>query len=112
MKTEPIVPAAVDFSDPAAPRAPAFDDLYYPHSGAFAQAQQVFLAGNGLPDRWRGRERFTILETGFGLGNNFLATWAAWRDDPLRCKHLCFVSIEKHPLSLAEIGRASCRERV
>ena len=106
MKTEPIVPAAVDFSDPAAPRAPAFDDLYHPHSGAFTQAQQVFLAGNGLPDRWRGRERFTILETGFGLGNNFLATWAAWRGDPARCERLCFVSIEKHPLSAPDLERA------
>ena len=53
---------------------------------------------SGLPERWRGSARFTILETGFGLGNNFLATWAAWRDDPRRSESLCFVSIEKHPL--------------
>ena len=66
----------------------------------------MFLAGNGLPARWRGRERFTILETGFGLGNNFLATWAAWRDDPARCERLFFVSIEKHPLSAADLARA------
>ena len=77
MRTAPIVAATVDFSDPAAARAPAFDDIYHPKNGAFAQAAQVFLAGNGLPARWRGRARFTILETGFGLGNNFLATWAA-----------------------------------
>ena len=106
MKTTPIVAATVDFSDPAAARAPSFDDLYHPRSGAFAQAQQVFLAGNGLPARWRGRERFTILETGFGLGNNFLATWAAWRDDPARCERLFFVSIEKHPLTVADLVRA------
>lgn len=106
MKTTPIVAATVDFSDPAAARAPAFDDLYHPKSGAFAQAQQVFLAGNGLPQRWRGRERFTILETGFGLGNNFLATWAAWRDDPARCERLFFVSIEKHPLLPPDLVRA------
>ena len=106
MRTAPIVQASVDFSDPAAPRAPAFDDLYHPASGAFAQAQHVFLAGNGLPERWRGRARFTILETGFGLGNNFLATWAAWRDDPARCERLFFVSIEKHPLRVADLARA------
>jgi tRNA 5-methylaminomethyl-2-thiouridine biosynthesis bifunctional protein len=106
VKTTPIVPATVDFSDPAAARAPAFDDVYHPRSGAFAQAQQVFLAGNGLPVRWRGRQRFTILETGFGLGNNFLATWTAWRDDPERCERLFFVSIEKHPLSAADLTRA------
>ncbi len=106
MKTTPIIAATVDFSDPAVARAPAFDDLYHPKSGAFAQAQQVFLAGNGLPRRWHGRERFTILETGFGLGNNFLATWAAWRDDPARCERLFFVSIEKHPLSPPDLVRA------
>jgi tRNA 5-methylaminomethyl-2-thiouridine biosynthesis bifunctional protein len=106
VKTAPIVAASVDFRDPAAPRSPTFDDLYHPRSGAFAQAQQVFLAGNELPARWRTRERFTILETGFGLGNNFLATWAAWRDDPARCERLFFVSIEKHPLSAADLARA------
>ena len=105
MRTAPIVPASVDFNDPAAPRAPAFDDLYHPVSGAFAQARHVFLAGNGLPERWRGRTRFTILETGFGLGNNFLATWGAWRDDTARCERLFFVSIEKHPLRLEDLQR-------
>jgi tRNA 5-methylaminomethyl-2-thiouridine biosynthesis bifunctional protein len=106
VKTTPIIAAEVDFSDTAAARAPAFDDLYHPKCGAFAQAQQVFLAGNGLPGRWRGRARFTILETGFGLGNNFLATWAAWRDDPARCGRLFFVSIEKHPLRATDLARA------
>ena len=106
MRSAPIVQPTVDFSDPAAPRAPAFDDLYHPASGAFAQAQHVFLAGNGLPERWRGSARFTILETGFGLGNNFLATWAAWRDDPARCERLYFVSIEKHPVRIEDLRRA------
>ena len=32
--------------------------------------------------RWQGREHFVVLETGFGLGHHFLATWQAWRDDP------------------------------
>ena len=106
MRSAAIVPAAVDFSDPAAPRAPAFDSRYPPANGALAQAQHVFLAGNGLPERWRGRARFTVLETGFGLGNNFLATWAAWRDDPARCERLFFVSIEKHPLRSEDLQRA------
>jgi tRNA 5-methylaminomethyl-2-thiouridine biosynthesis bifunctional protein len=106
MKTSPIEIARVDFDDPAAARAPAFDDLYHPRSGAFAQAGQVFIGGNGLPGRWRGRPRFAILETGFGLGNNFLATWAAWRDDPTRCERLTFVSIEKHPLAAGDLARA------
>jgi tRNA 5-methylaminomethyl-2-thiouridine biosynthesis bifunctional protein len=96
VKTEPIVAATIDFSQ-GVPRSAEYDDVYHPREGALEQARSVFLAGNGLPGRWRGRQRFTILETGFGLGNNFLATWAAWRSDPLRCDRLHFVSLEKHP---------------
>ena len=107
MRTTAIVAAQVDFGDAAAPRAPLFDDAYPPRHGAMARANALFLAGNGLPARWQGRPRFTILETGFGLGNNFLATWAAWRADPARCERLCFVSIEKHPLSPADLARAT-----
>src|ERR1043165_8189289 len=77
----PLRPARVDFSDASAPRATDFDDVYHPRGGALEQARHVFLAGNGLPRRWAGRTHFVVLETGFGLGNNFIATWAAWRDD-------------------------------
>jgi tRNA 5-methylaminomethyl-2-thiouridine biosynthesis bifunctional protein len=106
MKTSPIQPARIDFSDPAAPSAPDYGDVYHGRAGAFAQAQHVFLAGNDLPARWQGRTRFVILETGFGLGNNFLATWSAWRADPARCEQLVFISIEKHPLCAEDLQRA------
>ncbi len=69
------------------------------------------MAGNGLPKRWQGRDRFVILETGFGLGNNFLATWAAWLADPQRCGRLVFISIEKHPLLPDDLARVH-RERL
>ena len=106
MKTQPIRPAEVDFSDAAAPSAPAFGDVYHARAGAFAQARHVFLGGNELPRRWQGRSRFVILETGFGLGNNFLATWAAWREDPQRTERLIFISVEKHPLRREDLQRA------
>ena len=61
------------------------------------------MAGNDLPGRWQERDRFVIVETGFGLGNNFLATWAAWRSDPRRCRRLVFISIEKHPLDRLDL---------
>ena len=104
--TQPLQPARIDFSDAGAPRAVEFDDLYHPRAGAFEQARHVFLAGNGLPRRWARREHFVILETGFGLGHSFLATWAAWRDDPQRCDHLWFLSLDKHPPRLADLRRA------
>ncbi len=108
MKTRPVEPAHIHFgSEPGAvPRAPLYDDVYHPRIGALAQARHVFLQGNGLPQRWQGRPRFVIVETGFGLGNNFLATWDAWRADASRCATLCFVSVERHPPSLADLQRA------
>src|SRR5690606_29444915 len=87
------------------PYSPLYDDVYHAAAGAWAQARHVFLGGNGLPGRWQGRRRFVILETGFGLGNNFLATWAAWRRDAARCDHLVFISIEKHPLLRKDLAR-------
>lgn len=106
MKTEPIVPARIDFGDATAPRAVDFGDIYHPRDGALGQARHVFLGGNGLPQRWQRRKRFAILETGFGLGNNFLATWAAWRSDPARSARLHFVSIERHPPVRQDLARA------
>jgi tRNA 5-methylaminomethyl-2-thiouridine biosynthesis bifunctional protein len=66
----------------------------------------VFLAGNGLPARWSGRERFVILETGFGLGLNFLAAWEALEADPRGPARLHFISTEKHPFARADLARA------
>lgn len=105
MKAEPIRPAQIDFAGDV-PRAPAYGDVYHPRIGALAQARHVFLQGNGLPERWRGRPRFVIVETGFGLGNNFLAAWDAWRNDPQRCERLLFVSVELHPPTRDDLRRA------
>ncbi len=98
MKSRPLQPAAPATDPQGLPFSPEHGDVYHPRGGALAQARHVFLAGNGLPQRWQGRERFVVLETGFGLGNNFLALWQAWRSDPAHCGHLHLVSIEKHPL--------------
>ena len=99
MKTSPIRAAEVLVRD-GVPFSPEYGDAYHPSAGPLQQARHVFLTGNGLPERWRGRERFVILETGFGLGNNFLATWDAWRRDGRPCR-LSFISIEQHPLTRA-----------
>jgi tRNA 5-methylaminomethyl-2-thiouridine biosynthesis bifunctional protein len=95
--TAPLIPATLALREDGTPYSPAYDDIYHSAAGALAQAEHVFLHGNALPARWQGRRTFTVLETGFGIGGNFLATWAAWRADPARCTRLHFVSVEKHP---------------
>jgi tRNA 5-methylaminomethyl-2-thiouridine biosynthesis bifunctional protein len=106
MKTQAIVPAVVDFADMAAVSSAAFGDLHQGGIEALKQARQVLLGACGLPGRWAQRPRFVILETGFGSGHNFLATWDAWLQDPARCRRLIFISIEKHPLQAADLARA------
>lgn len=102
-----LVPATLAFGDDGTLVSPAYGDIYHSAAGALAQANHVFVQGNGLPGRWQGRRTFTIVETGFGTGCNFLATWSAWRDDPARCERLHFVSVEKHPFAREDLRRAA-----
>ncbi|GAB7526733.1 bifunctional tRNA (5-methylaminomethyl-2-thiouridine)(34)-methyltransferase MnmD/FAD-dependent 5-carboxymethylaminomethyl-2-thiouridine(34) oxidoreductase MnmC [Paraburkholderia sp. 2C] len=104
--TATLTPATLVFRADGTPYSPRHDDIYHSAAGAFAQARHVFLKGNALPERWRGRRIFSILEIGFGLGVNFLTTWAQWRADPARCERLHFVSIEKHPFSRTDLRTA------
>jgi len=80
------------------PYSERFDDIYHTETGALAQSRHVFLGGCGLPEAWAGRLQWRILETGFGLGLNFLTTWQAWRADANRPRLLHFVSVEAHPV--------------
>lgn len=105
----PIEPARLYFTEDGTPCSDAFGDVYHSRDGGLEQARHVFIGGNGLPERWRGRERFTIVETGFGLGLNFLATWAAWRDDERRCDRLHFVSVERHPFRRDDLAALHAR---
>jgi tRNA 5-methylaminomethyl-2-thiouridine biosynthesis bifunctional protein len=97
--TDPLIPATLAFRDNGTLFSSRHHDIYHSAVGGLAQAEHVFLQGNELPQRWQRRRIFTVLETGFGIGINFLMTWAAWRADPERCERLHFVSIEKHPFA-------------
>jgi tRNA 5-methylaminomethyl-2-thiouridine biosynthesis bifunctional protein len=100
----PLVPARLAFADDGTPYSLAYGDVYHAAQGGAAQARHVFLGGNGLPARWGGARRFTILETGFGFGLCFLAAWQAWREDPQRCARLHYVSVEKHPFTAQDLA--------
>lgn len=101
-----VTPARLERTPEGVPYAPQFQDIYHAAGGGLAQARHVFLAGNALPARWQGRETFTILETGFGLGLNFLAAWDALRADPRGPARLHFVSVERHPFAPGDLAQA------
>lgn len=93
-------------SDPVAiidedglPFAPAFQDHYFSRHDGRAETDHVFLAGNGLPQRWQDQAQFVIGELGFGTGLNFLETWHQWRQTRSKGQMLTFVSVEGFPLT-------------
>ena len=107
--SRPLTPARIDFNAGEVPYAADYDDVYHSAAGGPEQSRHVFLAGNGLPERWRGRRLFTILETGFGLGLNFLCTAEAYLADPSAAERLHYVAVEMHPAVLADLKRAHAR---
>jgi len=87
------------------PRAEGFDDTYFSKAGGLEETRHVFLAGNRLPQRFAGREGFTIAEFGFGTGLSFLTTLAALQelDTP---PALTFLSFELFPMTRDQLSRA------
>ena len=59
-----------------------FGDLYFAAQDGLAETELVFLSGNDLPQRMQNKTHFTVAETGFGTGLNFLAIlqhWQQWK---------------------------------
>lgn len=92
----------LDWTD-GVPVARAFGDPYFSLADGLAESRYVFLAGNGLPGRFRAG--FHIAELGFGTGLNALAALAAWEESgaagPLR-----FTSFERFPMAADDMARA------
>jgi len=103
MTHPPLVPAEPAAAGDGTPYSAIFDDVYHASHGALAQVRHVFLDGNDLPQAWNGADSFVILETGFGLGLNFLVTWQAWRESKARGR-LHFLSVEKHPFRREDLA--------
>lgn len=87
-------------------RSDVFDDIYFSPDDGLAETRHVFLQGNGLPQGWSGRAHFTIAETGFGTGLNFLAAWDLFEKTAAPDAVLDYVSFELHPLTAAQIREA------
>lgn len=99
-----LTPARITRREDGTPFAPDYHDVYHSSDGGPAQAREVFLAGNQLPARWAGRAVFTVFETGFGLGLNFLVTLNTWHNDTSHCERLHYIAIEKHPLTRTDLA--------
>ncbi len=87
-------------------RSEEFDDIYFSPDDGLAETAHVFLRGNNLPAAWAQIQNFTIAETGFGTGLNFLSAWKLFDETAVAGAMLDFVSFEKYPLTSAQIGVA------
>lgn len=104
-----IVPAEPAFLEDGTLYSASYRDVYASADGAVAETRHVFLGGNGLPFRWQAGSAFTIIETGFGAGLNFLATWSAWRAHAPGGARLHYLSVEKHPFGEEDLKRVHAR---
>ena len=108
---DPTLPqhAQIDWDDQGRPHSRQYDDVYFSTTEGSLETQYVFIEGNRL------RQRFAELpadgclvigETGFGTGMNFYCAWQLFAEQATAGARLHFVSVEKYPLSHADLSRA------
>ena len=105
--TQRAVDAGIDWVD-GQPYSREYGDVYFSRGSGLDETRHVFLQGNRLEDRFRtlsSGASFTIGETGFGTGLNFLCAWELFARTAPAGARLHFVSTELHPLSNADLAR-------
>ncbi|WP_104911953.1 bifunctional tRNA (5-methylaminomethyl-2-thiouridine)(34)-methyltransferase MnmD/FAD-dependent 5-carboxymethylaminomethyl-2-thiouridine(34) oxidoreductase MnmC [Pseudomonas sp. LG1D9] len=106
----PVSPnAQLDWDDQGRPRSRVFDDVYFSDQSGLDETRYVFLEQNHLQQRFAALPeggRLVIGETGFGTGLNFLCAWRLFDQHAAPGARLHFVSVEKYPLSHADLQRA------
>ena len=88
------------------PFSSRFVDVYFSTDSGLEETRHVFLQGNRLEERFAALsagESFTIGETGFGTGLNFLCAWQLFERVAQPGASLDFFSIEKFPLDDDEL---------
>lgn len=105
----PITHAQLDWDDQGRPHSRVFDDVYFSDQSGLEETRYVFLEQNRLQARFTALPaggRLVIGETGFGTGLNFLCAWQLFQQHAMPGARLHFVSVEKYPLSHADLQRA------
>ncbi|MBX8543566.1 bifunctional tRNA (5-methylaminomethyl-2-thiouridine)(34)-methyltransferase MnmD/FAD-dependent 5-carboxymethylaminomethyl-2-thiouridine(34) oxidoreductase MnmC [Pseudomonas cichorii] len=101
--------AQIDWDEQGNPHSRAFSDVYFSTESGLEETRHVFLVQNDLRARFTALpagDRLVIGETGFGTGLNFLCAWQLFQECAPPEARLHFVSVEKFPLSRADLQRA------
>lgn len=99
--------AQLDWSD-GTPVSTEFRDVYFNKANGAKETEYVFIEGNQLETRWKDltKDYFSIAETGFGTGLNFLCAWDLWLKHSKPQQHLHFLSVERFPLTKESLIKA------
>ena len=100
--------AKLQWTEDQLPESERHGDLYFSKHNAIEETRHVFLQHNHLTERWQDlpdNHRFTIAETGFGSGLNFLCAWELWDSIAPPNAQLHFISVEKYPMTREQITR-------
>lgn len=111
MNDTPIQHASLNWNEQGTPVSREFDDVYFSNQNGLEETRYVYLQGNKIPERFITHPcvNFTIAETGFGTGLNFLTLCHAFRQYRLshsqaKLQRLHFISFEKFPLTRDDLG--------
>jgi len=90
------------------PYSSEYGDVYFSSDSGLDETEYVFLKHNQLATRWKTltQDQFTIAETGFGTGLNFLCAWKLWQETAPANARLHYFSTEKFPLSIHNLKKA------
>ncbi|BCD98558.1 bifunctional tRNA (5-methylaminomethyl-2-thiouridine)(34)-methyltransferase MnmD/FAD-dependent 5-carboxymethylaminomethyl-2-thiouridine(34) oxidoreductase MnmC [Marinagarivorans cellulosilyticus] len=95
------------------PKSKRFNDFYFNEDGGLEESRFVFLQHNQLQRRWSNLKEqssppqvFSIAETGFGTGLNFLVAWQLWNKVAPNTATLHYIAVEKYPLHCPQITQA------
>ncbi|WKX25558.1 bifunctional tRNA (5-methylaminomethyl-2-thiouridine)(34)-methyltransferase MnmD/FAD-dependent 5-carboxymethylaminomethyl-2-thiouridine(34) oxidoreductase MnmC [Tatumella ptyseos] len=113
MKSPTINHADLVWNEQGTPVSQFFDDVYFSNDNGLEETRYVFLEGNDLSTRLLNSQQdtFTLAETGFGTGLNFLTLWQSYQllgrqNSASKLPRLHFISCEKYPLTLADLELA------
>lgn len=86
-----------------------FDDVYYSSDDGLAETEYVFIQHNQLTERFSKLQdtEFTIIETGFGTGLNFLCATQHFLAFAPTNAAFRFISIERYPLRADDLIKAN-----
>lgn len=100
---------SLSFQEDGSPYSEQFDDIYFDSESGYQQSEEIFINGNNISTRLlTAVDTFTIAETGFGTGLNFLLTLQAYQN--LRAQYpnkklakIHVISVEKYPLTKTQL---------